>query len=142
MHQAGPTSGRKPTRGSTEIQDGDKIPHKVNLSPLPSDDTVFGYQSPTYVSEDYSDSSGSDEGHDRDFLPPTEKPVVPEEDMANPQPERLTDIESATKGRPVQTTYNPDLVFEGPFIYKVVRGPGEFMGGIYFKNICLFGGQR
>ena len=66
-----------------------KIPHKVNLSPLPSDDPMFDYQSPTYVSEDCSDSSGSDEGHDRDFLPPTEKPVVPEEDMANPQPERL-----------------------------------------------------
>ena len=111
------------------------------MSPLPSDDPMLDYQSPTYVSEDYSDSSGSDEGHDRDFLPPTEKPVVPEEDMANPKPERLTDIDSATKGRPVQTTYNPDLVCEGPFIYKVMRGPGEFMGG-HFKNICLLEGSK
>ena len=86
------------------------VPLKVNLSPLPSDDPMFDYQSPTYVSEDYSDSSDSDEGHDRDFPPPTEKLDVLEEDMANPQPERPTDLDSAPKGRPVQTMYNPDLV--------------------------------
>ena len=74
------------------------IPRKVNLSPLPSDDPMFDYQSPTYVSEDYSDSSDSDEGHDRDFPPPTEKPDVLEEDMANPQPERPTDLDSAPRG--------------------------------------------
>ena len=135
LHQAMPASGRKRTRGSTEIQDGDTsltqavsarpedngssfpegslrylpkkrklfdkpeetIPRKVNLSPLP-DSPVFDYQSPTYVSEDYSDSSDSDEGHDRDFPPPTEKPDVPEEDMANLQPERSTDLDSAQRG--------------------------------------------
>ena len=56
------------------------------------------YQSPTYVSVDYSDSSDSDEGHDRDFPLPTEKPDVPEEDMANPPPERPTDLDSSSKG--------------------------------------------
>ena len=66
----------------------------------------------SYVSEDYSDSSDSDKGLDRNFPPPTEKPDVLEEDMANLQPERptCTDLDSAPKGRPVQTMYNPDLV--------------------------------
>ena len=81
------------------------------MSPLQSDDPTFDYQSPTYVSEDYLDSSDSDEGHDRDFPPSTEKPDVPEEDMANPQPDRPTDLDSAPNGRPVQTMYDPDLAF-------------------------------
>ena len=88
----------------------EKIPHKVNLSPLSSDDPMFDYQSPTYVSEDYSDSSDSDEAHDREFPPPTEKPDVTEGDTADPLPDRPTDLDSAPNGRPVQITYNPDLV--------------------------------
>ena len=71
---------------------------------------MFDYQSPTYISEDNSDSSDSDEGHHRDFPPATEKLDVPEEDMANPQPDRPTDLDSAPNRRPVQTMYNPDLV--------------------------------
>ena len=58
----------------------------------------------------YSNSSDPDEGHDTDFPPPTEKPDVLEEDMANPQPDRPTDLDSAPNGKPVQTTYNSDLV--------------------------------
>ena len=149
LHQTRPTSGRKRTRGSTEIQDGDtslmpavsacpkdtgssfpdrslgplpkkrnlsdkpeeKIPRKVNLSPLPSDDPVFDYQLPTYVSENYLDSSDPEEGHDREFPPPTEKPDVTEGDTANPQPDRPTDLDSAPNGRPVQIMYNLDLVW-------------------------------
>ena len=49
------------------------------MSPLPSDDPMFDYQSPTYVSEDYSDSSDSDESHDIEIPPPTEKPDVTRE---------------------------------------------------------------
>ena len=63
-----------------------------------------------YVSEGYSDSSDSDEGHDREFPPPTEKPDVMEQDTANPQPDRPTDLVSAPNERPVQIMYNPDLV--------------------------------
>ena len=37
------------------------------MSPLPSDDPLFDYQSPMYVSEDYSDSSDSDKGHHKEF---------------------------------------------------------------------------
>ena len=70
---------------------------------------MFDCQSSVYVSEDYSDSSDSDEGHDRDFPPPTEKPDVLEEDMANPQPDRPTEPDSAPNGQHVQTMYNPDL---------------------------------
>ena len=47
---------------------------------------------------------------DRDFPPPTEKPDIPEKDMANPQPDRPIDLDSASNGRPVQTMHNPDLV--------------------------------
>ena len=70
---------------------------------------MFDYQSPTYVSEDYLDSSDSDEGHGRDFPPSTKKPDVPEEDMANPQPDRPTGPFSTPKWRSIQTMYNPDL---------------------------------
>ena len=63
---------------------------------------MFDYQSPTYVSEDYSDSSDSDEGHHREFPPPTEKPYITEGDTADPQPDRPTDLDSAPNGRPVQ----------------------------------------
>ena len=148
LHQARPSSGRKHTRGSTEIQDGntsltpavsthpedtgssfpdgslgtlpkkrklsdkleEKISRKVNLSPPQSDDPMFDYQSPTNVSEDYLDSSDFDEGHDREFSPPTEKPDVTEGDIADPLPDRPTDLDSAPNGRPVQVMYNPDLV--------------------------------
>ena len=137
LHQARPISGRKSTRGRRKSKMATKIPHKDNLSPLPSDDPMFDYQSPTYVSEDYSDSSGSDEGHDRDFLPPTEKPVVPEEDMANRQPERLTDIDSATKGRPVQTTYNPDLVCDDS-VFHVDEDIAQYFNKYRFKALSNF----
>ena len=80
------------------------------MSPLPSDDPMFDYQSPTYVSEGWSDSSDPDEGHDRDFPPPTKKPDVTEGDTADPQTDRLTDLDSAPDGRPVQIMYNPDLL--------------------------------
>ena len=59
---------------------------------------MFDYQSPTYVSEDYLDSSDSDEGHDRGFPPPTKKPVT-EKDTADPQPDRPTDLVSAPNER-------------------------------------------
>ena len=71
---------------------------------------MFDYQSPTYVSEGWSDSSDPDKGHDRDFPPPTKKPDVTEGDTADPQTDRLTDIDSAPNGRPVQIMYNPDLL--------------------------------
>ena len=72
---------------------------------------MFDYQSPTYVSEDCSDSSDSDEGHYRAFPPPTEKPDALKEDMTNPQPDRPTDIDSALNGWPVQTLVRGDSVF-------------------------------
>ena len=62
---------------------------------------MLDYQSPTYVSEDYSDSSDSDEGHDREFPSPTEKPDATEGDTADPLPDRPTDLDSAPNGRPV-----------------------------------------
>ena len=170
LHQARPTSGRKHTRGSTEIQDGDtslmlavsarpedtcssfpdgslgplpkkrklsdkleeKIPRKVNLSPLPSDDPMFDYQSPTYVSEDYSDSSDSNEGHHREFPPPTEKPDISKGDTTDPQPDRPTDLESAPNGRPVQIMYNPDLVCDDS-IFHVDEDNAQYFNKYRFK---------
>ena len=54
---------------------------------------MFYYQSPSYISEDYSDSSDSDWGYDRprEFPQPDEKPNVPEGDMDQPQPDRPTE---------------------------------------------------
>ena len=72
---------KKKTLGRTRR----KIPHKVNFSPLLSDNPTFDYQSLTYISQDYSDSSDSDEGYDWEFPPPTEKPDVLLGDMAQPQ---------------------------------------------------------
>ena len=170
MHQARPTSGKKRTRASTDIQDGhtsltpavsarpedtgssfpdgslgslpkkrklsykpeEKIPRKVNLSPLPSDDPMFDYQSPTYVSEDYSDSSDSDEGHDREFPPPSEKADVTEGDTADPQPDRPTDLDSAPNGRPVQIMYNPDLVCDDS-IFDVDEDIAQYFNKYRFK---------
>ena len=162
LHQVRPTSGRKRTRGSTEIQDGDtsltpavgarpedvldlcqkkrklsdkpeeKIPRKVNLSSLPSHDPMFGYQSPTYVSEDYSDSSDSDEGHHREFPPPTEKPDITEGDTADPQPDRPTDLDSVPNGRPVQIMYNPDLVCDDS-IFHVDEDIVQYFNKYRFK---------
>ena len=94
-------------KGNSLTKPEGKIPRKVNLSALPSDDPMFDYQSPTYASEDYSDSSDSDEGHDGEFPLPTEKPDVTEGDTADPQPDRPTDLDSAPNGRPVQIMYNP-----------------------------------
>ena len=71
---------------------------------------MFDYQSPTSVSQNYLDSSDSDEGYNREFPPPTEKPVVTEKDTADPQPDRPTDLVSAPNERPVQIMYNPYLV--------------------------------
>ena len=51
---------------------------------------MFDYQSPTYVSEGYSDSSDSDECHLREFPPSTEKPDNTEGDTADPQPDKPT----------------------------------------------------
>ena len=170
LHQARPTSGRKRTHGSMEIQDGDtsltpavsaspedtcssfpdgslgplpkkrklsdkpeeKIPRKVNLSPLPSDDPMFDYQSPTYVSEDYSDSSDSDKGHHREFPPPTEKPDITEGDTAGPQPDSPTDLDSAPNGRPVQIMYNPDLVCDDS-IFHVDEDIAQYFNKYRFK---------
>ena len=102
------------------------------MSPLPYDDPMFDYQSPTYVSEDYSDSSDSDEGHDRDFPPPTEKPDVPEEDMANPQPDRPTNLDSAQNGRPVQIMYNPDPVCDDS-VFHVDEDITQYFNKYRFK---------
>ena len=170
LHQARPTSGRKRTNGSMEIQDGNtsltpavstrpedtcssfpdgslgplpkkrkvsdkperKIPRKVNLSPLPSDDPLFDYQSPMYVSEDYSDSSDSDKGHHREFPPPTEKPDITEGDTADPQPDRPTDLDSAPNGRPVQIMYNPDLVCDDS-IFHVDEDIAQYFNKYRFK---------
>ena len=173
LHQVRPTSGRKRTPWSTEIQDGDtslmpavstrpedtcssfpdgslsplpterklsdkpeeKIPHKVNLSPLPSDDPMFDYQSPMYVSEDYSDSSDSDEGHHREFPPPTEKPDIRKGDTADPQPDRPTDLDSAPNGRPVQIMYNPDLVCDDS-IFHVDEDIAQYFSKYRFKVLA------
>ena len=170
LHQARPTSSRKHTRGSTEIQDDDtsltpavsarpedtrssfpdgslgplpkkrklsdkleeRIPCEVNLSPLPSDDPMFDYQSPTYVSEDYSYSSDSDKGHHREFPPPTEKPDITEGDTADPQPDRPTDLDSVPNGRPVQIMYNPDLVCDDS-IFHVDEDIVQYFNKYRFK---------
>ena len=73
---------------------------------------MFDYQSPTYVSEDYSDSSHSDEGHKREIPLSTKNPDVTEGDTADPLPDRPKDLDSACNGRPVQIMYNPDLVYD------------------------------
>ena len=173
LHQARPTSGRKRSRGSTEIQDGDtsltsamsarpedtcssfpdgslgpfpkkrklsdklkeKIPRKVNLSPLPSDDPMFDYQSPMYVSEHYSDSSDSDEGHHREFPPLTKKPDITEGDTADPRPDRPTDLDSAPNGRPVQIMYNPDLVCDDS-IFHVDEDIAQYFNKYRFKVLA------
>ena len=49
--------------------------------------------------------------------PPTEKPDVLEEDMTNPQPDRLTDLDSAPNGRPDQTMYYSDLVCDDSVLH-------------------------
>ena len=110
----------------------EKIPRKANLFPLPSDDPMFDYQSPMYVSEDYSDSIDSDKGHDREFYPPTEKPDVTEADTADPQPDRPTDLESAPDGRPVQIMYNPDLVCDDS-IFLVDEDIAQYFNKYRFK---------
>ena len=110
----------------------ENIPRKVNLFPLPSDDPMFDYQSPTYVSEDYSDSSDSDEGHHREFPLPTEKPDITEGDTADPQPDRPTDLDSAPNGRPVQIMYNPDLVCDGS-IFHVDEDIAQYFNKYRFK---------
>ena len=170
LHQARPTSGRRRTRGSTEIQDGDtsltptvsarpedtcssfphgslgplpkkrklsdkpgeKIPRKVNLSPLPSDDPLFDYQSPMYVSEDYSDSSDSDEGHHKEFPPPTENPDVSKGDTPDHQPDRPTNLDSAPNGRPFQIMYNPDLVCDDS-IFHIDEDIAQYFSKYRFK---------
>ena len=41
-----------------------------------------------------------------------------------------------------QMSWDKSMSTWGPFIYKVMGGLGEFMGG-HFKNLCLLqGGQR
>ena len=109
-----------------------KIPRKVNLSPLPSDDPMFDYQSPTYVSKDHSDSSDSNKGHDREFPPPTEKPDITEKDTADPQPDRPTDLASALNERPVQIMYNPDLVCDDS-IFHVDEDIAQYYNKYRFK---------
>ena len=173
LHQARPTRGKKRTRGSMHIQDGDtsltpavstrpedagssfpdeslgslpkerelsnkpeeKIPRTVNLSPLQSNDPMFDYQSPTYVSEDYSDSSGSDEGHDKKFPPLSEKADVTEGDTADPQRDRPTDLDSAPNGRPVQIMYNPDLVCDDS-IFHVDEDIAQYFNKYRFKVLA------
>ena len=61
--------GFEPKKKKTLGQTQGKIPHKVNFSPLLSDNPTFDYQSLTYISQDYSDSSDSDEGYDWEFPP-------------------------------------------------------------------------
>ena len=59
----------------------------------------------TYISQDYSDSSDSDEGYDWEFPPPTEKPDVLLGDMAQPQLDMPTEPDSAPNWNPVQSMY-------------------------------------
>ena len=118
-------------RKLSDKQEG-KIPRKVNLSPLPSDNPMFDYQTPTYVSEDYSDSSDFDEGHDGEFPPPTEKPDVMEKDTADPQPDKPTDLVFAPNGRPVQIMYNPDLVCDDS-IFHVDEDIAQYYNKYRFK---------
>ena len=66
---------------------------------------MFDYQSLTYISQDYSDSSDSDEGYDWEFPPPTEKPDALLEDMAQPQLGMPTELDSAPNWSPVQSMY-------------------------------------
>ena len=81
------------------------IPHKVNFSSLLCDNPTFDYQSLTYISQDYSDSSDSDEGCDLEFPPPTEKLDVLLGDMAQPQLDMSTEPDSAPNWSPVQSMY-------------------------------------
>ena len=104
------------------------------MSPLPSDDPIFDYQSPTYVSEDYSNSSDSDKGHDKEFPPPSEKPGVMKADTADPQPDRTTDLDSALNGRPVQIMYNPDLVCDDS-IFHVEEDIAQYFNKYRFKAL-------
>ena len=97
--------GSKPKKKKTLGQTQGKIPHKVNFSPLLSDSPTFDYQSLTYISQDYSDFSDSDEGYDWEFPPPTEKPDVLLEDMAQPQLSMPTEPDSAPNWSPVQSMY-------------------------------------
>ena len=85
-----------------------------------------------YVFEDYSDSSDSDEGHHREFPPPTEKTDVTEGDTADPQPDRPTDLDSARNGRPVQIMYNPDLVCDDS-IFHVDEDIAQYFNKYRFK---------
>ena len=82
-----------------------KIPHKVNFSPLLSDNPTFDHQSLTYISKDYLDSSDYDEGYDWEFPPPTEKPDVLLGDMAQPQLDMPTEPDPAPNWSPVQSLY-------------------------------------
>ena len=102
------------------------------MSPPPSDDPMSDYQSPTYASEDHSDSSDFDEGHDRGFPPPSEKADVTEGDTADPQPDRPTDLDSAPNGRPVQIMYNPDLVCDDS-IFHVDEDIAQYFNKYRFK---------
>ena len=65
----------------------------------------FDYQSLTHISQDYSDSSDSDEGYEWEFPPPTEKPDVLLGDMAQPQLDMPTEPDSAPNWSPVQSMY-------------------------------------
>ena len=56
---------------------------------------MFHYQSLTYISQDYLDSSDSDEGYDWEVPPHTEKPDVLLGDMAQPQLDMPTEPHSA-----------------------------------------------
>ena len=54
--------------------------------------------------------------------------------MADPQPDRPTDLDSASNGRPVQTMYNPDLVCDDS-VFHVDKDIAQYFNKYRFKAL-------